>query len=493
MNAEKLASALGGRRTEKGWIAHCPAHDDQTPSLSIKYSDSGKVLVHCHAGCSNLEVIDSLRQRGLWHLADETRQGKPKSAAPGPAHPLADNWDPLPSDSDTRLAASSYCHRGWSPIPIPQRTKAPVEEGWPAKRLNAEQAERECSPTGNVGIILGAASSGLVDIDLDAPEAVNLADRFLPPTTSVFGRRGKPRSHRLYRGPLDQQTAKFQDPTDKVMLLELRANGGLQTVFPPSIHPSGERVVWDNDGQPAPISAEALHQAVARLAVACLVVRHGQGGDEVFDLPPEQWLDALADAPEAVRRLAKEWLKQNDWPPLVRLDHPILPRLRGDALPSWAGDFATATSAATETPPELAVGLVLSTCATAVARRFRVMVKYGYFEPCNLWLAVALEPGNRKSAVQGAATAPLVGWERKQKQAMADEITKATSALKTAEARAKQLRADAAKERDEAKSRKCAQEAADIEANMPQVPRPPAAVDQRRDPRAPRHNPRRQR
>jgi hypothetical protein len=165
--------------------------------------------------------------------------------------------------------------------------------------------------------------------------------------------------------------------------------------------------------------------------------------------------------------------RENIWPPLVRLDDPDLPRLRGKTLPSWAGDFATALSVATETPPELAVAMVLSASATAVARKFRVMIKDGYFEPCNLWLAAALEPGNRKSAVQGAATAPLVKWERQQKAAMADEITKATSAYKTAEARANKLRTMAVGEKDAAKSQKHAKEAADIEACMPQVPRLP--------------------
>lgn len=161
------------------------------------------------------------------------------------------------------------------------------------------------------------------------------------------------------------------------------------------------------------------------------------------------------------------------WPPLVRLENPTLPRLSREALPSWVGDFASDLSAATETTLELAVAMVLAACSTAVARKFKVMVKYGYFEPTNLWLAVALEPGNRKSAVQKAATAPLVDWERKQAEAMADSIKQAASAVKTAEARANKLRTMAASEQDQAKSRKYAQEAADIEANMPQIPRPP--------------------
>jgi DNA primase len=51
MNAESIAKALGGRKAGGGGTARCPAHDDRTPSLSIRDADDGKVLVRCHAGC----------------------------------------------------------------------------------------------------------------------------------------------------------------------------------------------------------------------------------------------------------------------------------------------------------------------------------------------------------------------------------------------------------------------------------------------------------
>jgi len=46
-------------------MAKCPAHDDGTPSLSIREVD-GKVLLHCHAGCTQGDVIDALKVRDLW-------------------------------------------------------------------------------------------------------------------------------------------------------------------------------------------------------------------------------------------------------------------------------------------------------------------------------------------------------------------------------------------------------------------------------------------
>ncbi|MBA1446262.1 MAG: DUF3987 domain-containing protein [Gammaproteobacteria bacterium] len=164
---------------------------------------------------------------------------------------------------------------------------------------------------------------------------------------------------------------------------------------------------------------------------------------------------------------------QEEWPELVPLDAPNLPRLDLAHLPGWAGDYARALAADTETPSELAAGLILVTCATAAARHLRVMVKPGYFEPCNLWIVVALPPGNRKSAVQSATTAPLIGWERDQSEIMEPEIKHITSERKTLEARAKEKRNKAAKEKDLNKAKALALEAADLEAELPEIPMQP--------------------
>src|SRR5215472_2887902 len=65
-SAAVIGKALGGRRVGDGWMACCPAHEDHTPSLSIRDGDGGKVLVRCHAGCNQQAVITAVRARGLW-------------------------------------------------------------------------------------------------------------------------------------------------------------------------------------------------------------------------------------------------------------------------------------------------------------------------------------------------------------------------------------------------------------------------------------------
>jgi hypothetical protein len=46
------------RQTAPGrWLAKCPAHQDRSPSLSIRELDDGRVLVHDFGGCGTDDVL----------------------------------------------------------------------------------------------------------------------------------------------------------------------------------------------------------------------------------------------------------------------------------------------------------------------------------------------------------------------------------------------------------------------------------------------------
>ncbi len=76
-----------------------------------------------------------------------------------------------------------------------------------------------------------------------------------------------------HSAPNSARTALKSPVTAGGMLVELRADGG-QTMVPPSVHPSGERVRWERAGEPGRIGAQALARAVAKVAAAALLARH---------------------------------------------------------------------------------------------------------------------------------------------------------------------------------------------------------------------------
>jgi hypothetical protein len=42
------------------WLACCPAHDDRNPSLAVRETDDGRILLHCFPGCSAAEVVGAV-------------------------------------------------------------------------------------------------------------------------------------------------------------------------------------------------------------------------------------------------------------------------------------------------------------------------------------------------------------------------------------------------------------------------------------------------
>jgi hypothetical protein len=50
--------ATGPRR----WLALCPvpAHDDRTPSFSVRELDDGRILLHCFGGCAVEDVLSAI-------------------------------------------------------------------------------------------------------------------------------------------------------------------------------------------------------------------------------------------------------------------------------------------------------------------------------------------------------------------------------------------------------------------------------------------------
>ena len=157
-------------------------------------------------------------------------------------------------------AAVDYVRRGWNVVPIPFLSKNPGFKAWQALRLTeAELSDRFGDSPQNVGVLMGEPSGWIIDVDLDHRLAIELADRFLPPTPAIFGRAGKPRSHRWYRCDRSRLRPRSSRARRLSMLVERGITTGCQTVVPPSTHESGEVIRWEQEGEePADIEPEAI-------------------------------------------------------------------------------------------------------------------------------------------------------------------------------------------------------------------------------------------
>lgn len=56
-----LSKLLKVRQTSRNsWVACCPAHEDKRPSMTIKETDAGTVLVHCFAQCGAVDILSAV-------------------------------------------------------------------------------------------------------------------------------------------------------------------------------------------------------------------------------------------------------------------------------------------------------------------------------------------------------------------------------------------------------------------------------------------------
>ncbi len=108
-DAEAVTWALGGCWHGAYGTACCPAHDDRTPSLSLKDGRDGRLLAYCHAGCDWRDVRDALR--GLGHLPG-------RGEAPAPLDPAlrAAREREEREEAERRAAQALRCWRGTRPL-----------------------------------------------------------------------------------------------------------------------------------------------------------------------------------------------------------------------------------------------------------------------------------------------------------------------------------------------------------------------------------------
>ena len=192
------------------------------------------------------------------------------------------------------------------------------------------------------------------------------------------------------------------------------------------------------------------------------------------------WTPAQAP-PEAERNRAEaqesgweknEWEK-NEWEPPVPFADASLPPFPLEALPPALAGFASEVAASVQVPVDMAAMMALGVVAAAGARTCLVQVGDTHSEPINLFVAVVMEPGSRKSGTLDALAAPLREAEQERTAAEMPRITEATEARAIEEKRLAHLRDQAAKAKtgDEAAER--GREVAELAGALTTVPAAP--------------------
>jgi hypothetical protein len=79
MSAQDLLNRLESvrQRTADQWSARCPAHDDRSPSLSVRETAEGLVLLQCWAGCEVAEIVAAVGLELSCLFPEKSKGGRP--------------------------------------------------------------------------------------------------------------------------------------------------------------------------------------------------------------------------------------------------------------------------------------------------------------------------------------------------------------------------------------------------------------------------------
>jgi hypothetical protein len=174
-------------------------------------------------------------------------------------------------------AALQYAEWGWKVLPLRERSKIPFLPAWPKKASCDESVIRkwwDAHPDNNVGVRLGEPS-GIIDCECDSPEEEQeywaLWGNDAPPTASFQSSELILPNGLVYAKKhfiLQWRAGLPGKATLKYGKLIIKTGGGgrgTQSVFPPSVHPSGFSYRWlahPNDIPPAAITDETLKRMV---------------------------------------------------------------------------------------------------------------------------------------------------------------------------------------------------------------------------------------
>jgi len=392
MNAADLANALGAaQRSGKGWVCRCPVpghgkgRGDRNPSLSVTNGDDGRILVHCHAGCAQSEVILELCRREQWpEVRNELRK-------------------------DSRSESENLTPIAQFPTTVSELPAHP-EHGQPSKRWAYRNRD------GNVVFYVCRFNNGPKGIPLTywptgggdgewrwkafpAPRSLLNLDRLARhPENPVL----------VVEGEKTADAAQDLFPNYVVTTWAGGANAVRHADWTPL---AGRSIVlWRDNDSPGKTAEEAAIEVcrsagAAEIRVVSIPNEFPVGWD-LADPPPDGWdkddIVGLLDSAKAVNTIEVAFDQIRALPGLL----PGVPALPAEMLPQelrgWLGDAAERT----QIPLEFIAAPAIVGLSSLVGRKIGIYPKQkddGWLVVPNLWGMIVGRPGVMKTPAIGEA------------------------------------------------------------------------------------------
>lgn len=402
-----LALLPNARQSQSGWRAHCPAHDDQHPSLMIAEGDDGRVLLHCHAGCSIEAICEALSilPTDLFPASTPSTSTKPSKTLRNERFRRRRHVDSSKNAFPSLDAAIQSLARGVGGRPAGTWTyhdetgaevfvvvRFDTPSGKTFRPINrSDGAWRIGDPPGKLPLYgLPALADAKRVYVVEGEKCVEAARSIgLVATTSAHGSKAP---HRTDWSP----------------------SAGREVIVLPDNDESGR--------QYADKVVEILGKLMPRPIVTVVELPDLGDGEDLFDFLEQR--DAAE--PETLYKLIEDLVRDAS-PTIGGVEDTAIPSFEPfpvDVLPEPIRTFVSASSLAIGCDPSFVALPLLAVLAAMIGNTTRIQLKRGWTEPATLWTAVVGESGTLKTPAFKLVMKPLRDLQAKMlqdhEQAMAD-------------------------------------------------------------------------
>ncbi len=416
------------RTAGAGHVCRCPGHDDHNPSLSINEGRDGRVLIHCHAGCTSAAVCNAvgLQESDLFEPDPSRRNGHAPRRSQSIPVAKSGSIQARDAGSDNaktfQSASEAVAHLERSTGFGPSSRKHDYHD---ASGLHVGVVVRWDKTATRPKRIRPASrkpdGSGWVCCGIPTPRPPYHLPSLLaaPAGLPVFVTEGE-KAAEAARG-VGLLTTTSAHGSKSAAQTDWSALAGRDVVVLPDNDEPGEK--YAADVTRLCMAAGAKSVRIVRLVelwagmpgggdMADLIEHGGGDADTIRSL-----VEALANktAPEAVTPAAPLGLAFSPFPV--------------DVLPEPLGAFVAEAARAIVCDASFVALPLLSGLASAIGNTYRIELKPGWSEPAIVWTAIVGESGTAKSPALELALRPIRKRQHEAMKRHAAELEKHRSAL----------------------------------------------------------------
>lgn len=413
-----LARLARVRESGTGWTARCPAHDDTNPSLTVSVGD-GKLLVHCHAGCSIDAVLEAvgLDRSFLAGRCGSTGSGAGDRDAPG--------WERT-SDAAAYLAKklnavveAIYDYPGADGTvqfavarlrTTDDKTFRPLNRrggrwyiGDPTDRL---------LPLFRLPQIMSEPAVLLVEGEKCVLQAEALGTAA---TTSAHGAKSSTKSDwttiamkRVIVWPDNDAAGRRYAEAAVGILRQVNPEVRVTMIAVDGLPDGGDICDWHDELVVAGYPHTEIAEQLARLVAAAVPYPEG---DSTYSTGSTGPTPRFGSWPEL------RPLPDGKAPPPFPIDQAFPPSCR------QLRDYIASVAESFQVPIDLPAMLAVAAFGLAASRCYEIEAQRDWREVLAIYVLILLRSGERKSAVFSRLIGPIYEWQQQQANAMAKDIS----------------------------------------------------------------------